>query len=336
VGLLAALVALAWLLAVRFGPAVWLSLFPTPPPTSEEPGAAIDPEVVSLALDQAVVAGGGELPPKPGGGEGAVVALPRGLSPRQLESTLRGDPRLVGASVYITRSDALLWSLRVFAGGDLLLMRELRPWLLASPPHPPGNPPEIAVLVDLRNGGGERALRWKAPLGVVVEPFAPSTLRHARDAAKASRSVVGAVRLDEPLGEQLEAIPHIGAVLVEAPLPESVDLQSFLAPLVSAGLALIDACPRGCLDAEAVQKAGVPLLRVAATVGREDGPGEDAEIALARNLAVQWGYGLILAPGTEDGLRRAESLIAAARADGLPIVFVEEAGRLHGAAPLPL
>lgn len=318
-------------------PQLWASLFPTPIPDQLATDVSTpDVETVSLSVDQAVVAAGGELPPTPGMGEGAVVPLPRGLRPKGLEKLLRADPRLLGTPVYVTRADALLWNLRVFAGADLLFRRELRPWLPASPPHPPGNPPELVALIDLRNSdAGPRVLKWNSPLAVVLEPFAPPTLRLARDAAKASQAVVGALRVDESVVEQLQAIPHISAALVERKLPENITLDTFLAPLLEAGVTLVDGCPRGCFDAAAVQKAGVPLLRTATSLGRPDGAGADAEMALARNLAVQWGYGLVLVPGTDEGLDRAEQLIETAKADGLTVVFVEEAGRLHGFAPLP-
>ncbi len=323
--------------ATRAIPLLWVRLFPTPAPVVQAPAApAPDRETVSLALDQAVVAGGGELPPKRADGDAGTVPLPRGLSPRDLESALRADPRLEGTSIYVTRADALLWSLRVFAGPELLLKRELRPWLPASPPHPPSNPPELVVLVDLRGvGDGDPVLRWTGPLAVVLEPFVPSTLRRARDAAKASHAVVGALRPDEPLHEQIQAIPHISAVLVEAPLPPGIALDAFLGPLAESGLTLVDACPRGCFEARDVQSAGVPLLRLATRLGGDGPAGGDGELALARNLAVQWGYGLVLADPSSEGLERTERLLDGGKADGLRVVFVEEAGRLHGLAPLP-
>ena len=334
-----ALCAAVWLAVIggeRLLPELWASLFPTPIHSQlVTERATPDLEAVSLSLDQAVVAAGGDLPPRPGMGEGAVIPLPRGLRPKELEKLLRADPRLLGVPVYVTRADALLWNLRVFAGSELLFRRELRPWLPASPPHPPGNPPELIVLIDLRASDvGRRVLKWKSPLAVILEPFAPPTLRLARDAAKASQAVVCALRSEEPVVEQLQAVPHASAVLVEDKLPESVALDAFLAPLLEAGVTLVDGCPRGCFDAAQVQKAGVPLLRTATALARTDGAGSGAELALARNLAVQWGYGLVLAPGTEDGLSRAEELIKSAKLDGLSVVFVEEAGRLHGLAPL--
>ncbi len=339
IGLVIASVAGLWLMGAEAVPWLWVRLFPSPEEGAELPADApstADGELSSRALDQAVVAAGGELPPKPGAGEAAVVSLPRGMSPKDLERALRDDPRLRGTSIYVTRADSLLWNLRVFAGSELLLLRELRPWLPASPPHPPDNPPELVLLVDLRGlKEGERALRWRSPLGVIVEPFAPSTMRVASDAAKASRSVVGALRVDEPFPEQLEAIPHISAVLLDQPLPESVALGELLDPLATRGLTLVDACLRACYSVEDVQKAGVPVLRLAASLARVDGAGGEAERALARNLAVQRGYGLVIAPGTDEGLKQAETLIDTAREDGLPVVFVEEAGRLHGLAPLP-
>ena len=339
VGLVVATIAGLWLVGAEVVPWLWVRLFPSPEENAEaskDAPSTVDGELTSRALDQAVVAAGGELPPRPGAGEAAVVPLPRGMSPKALERALRDDPRLRGTSIYVTRADSLLWNLRIFEGSELLLLRELRPWLPESPPHPPDNPPELVLLVDLRgHKEGERVLRWRSPLGVVVEPFAPPTMRVASDAAKASRSVVGALRVDEPFPEQLDAIPHISAVLLDQPLPESVALGDLLEPLASAGLTLVDACPRACYPAEDVQKAGVPVLRLAASLARDDGAGEEAERALARNLAVQRGYGLVVAPGTDEGLKRAETLIDTAKEDGLHVVFVEEAGRLHGLAPLP-
>lgn len=309
------------------------SLFPVP---SVEPVAAADvpsPEVVARALDQAIVGAGGDLPPKPGAGEAAVVPLPQGLSPGDLQDRLREDPRLAGAEVYVTRADALLWRLRVFAGSDRLLLRELRPWLPEAPPHPPGNPPELVLLVDLRDGEGERALTWRSPLGVILQPFAPSTLRLAGEAARASRSVVGAVTPGEPVTEQIQAVPHISGVLVEEPFDHGED--ALLATLAEQDLVLLDGCPRGCLDPDRARDAGVSLLRVAVQLGRDDGAGEQPERALARNLAAQWGYGLVVAPGSAEGLRRAEALVEAAKGDGLPVVFVEEAARQHGLLARP-
>lgn len=309
------------------------SLFPVPAVELVASTDAPSVEVVARALDQAIVGAGGELPPKPGAGEAAVVPLPQGLSPRELQERLREDPRLGGAEIYVTRADALLWRLRIFAGSERLLLRELRPWLPDAPPHPPGNPPELVLLVDLRDGEGERALAWRSPLGVILQPFAPSTLRLAGEAARASRSVVGAVAPGEPVADQIQAIPHISGVLVEQPFEDAED--ALLEAVSERDLVLLDGCPRGCLDPDRARAAGVPLLRVAVQLGRDDGAGEAPERALARNLAVQWGYGLVVAPGSAEGLRRAEALVESAKDDGLPVIFVEEAARQHGLLARP-
>lgn len=312
-------------------PWLWIRLFPTPTPEIDAAEDAPTLATAETVLDQTVVAAGGELPPRPGAGEAAVVPLPRGLSPEALQTRLRDDPRLAGADIYVTRVDALLWNLRVFAGTELLMRRELRPWLPASPPHPPGNPPELALLLDLReHPKGADGLRWVSPFGVILEPFAPTTLRLAEEAARQSRSVVVGLRPEEPVADQLQAVPRASAALVQHPVDGAT-----ITPLADALFTLIDACPRGCVDVAAAQAAGVPVLRVATTLARDDGPGVEAERALARNLAVQWGYGVVVVPGTKDGRTRAEDLVEAAKADGLSVVFVEEAGRMHGLAPLP-
>lgn len=313
-------------------PWLWPRLFPAP-------GAAPDPvasvvlslEDVELAFDQALVAGGGELPARPPDAALPVVALPRGMAPSSLQSTLRDDPRLSAASVYLTRADDLLWRLRVFDGARLILQRDVRPWMSPSPPHPPGNPPELVVLVDARSGDDawvRRVLGWRSPVAVLLQPFAPSTLRRADEAARASREVVVAVDPAEPLGEQLEAVPHAAAAWIESRLPLEADPVVWLGPLARDRLVLIDGCPEGCVDVDVAARAGVERLRLAGRRPAEEREGV-AEVALVRNLAVQRGYGVVLTDASKAGARWIEQLLDDAKADGVDVVFAAEAARQH-------
>jgi len=314
--------ALAWGVW-SWAPWLWPRLFPTPAADADAIRAPLSDDVAERAFDQALVAAGGALPDRPPG-ERPPAALPRGLTPRALQTALREDPRLADAAVYITRADDLLWRLRVFDGERLVLQQDVRPWMSAAPPHPPTNPPELVVLLDTRDGDEDwvrRVLRWRSPVGLVLPPFAPTTLRRADEAARASREVVAVLAPGEPLADQLQAVPHAAAVLVEAPFPDPGPLLELLA---SQDLVLVDACPEGCVDPVVARDAGVPRLRIA---GRVDG--EEPDVALVRNLAVQRGYGLVLAPATKSGAAGVEALIDAATADGLGVVFAAEAARQH-------
>ena len=313
-------------------PWLWPRLFPTPSDAPEEVVEAdLSIEDVKRAFDQALVAGGGELPPRPAGTELPVVALPRGMSPVALQTALRQDPRLPAASIYVTRADDLLWRLRVFDGARLVLERDVRPWMSPAPPHPPGNAPELVVLLDARSGEDawvRRVLGWRSPVAVVLQPFAPSTLRRADEAAKASREVVGAIDTSEPLVEQLAAVPHAAAVLIEEALPPELDAGAWLGLLATDQLVLIDACPEGCIDGAAAARAGVARLRVAGRLTADEAEGV-AEVALVRNLAVQRGYGVVLTDANKAGARRVEQLLDDAKGDGVEIVFAAEAARQH-------
>lgn len=323
--------AIAWGLW-SWGPWLWPRLFPTPAPPPPPTQQTLTVDVVERAFDQALVAAGGELPERPQEGPLPVVGLPRGLNPTVLQGALRGDPRLGGASVYLTRADDLLWRLRVFEGSRLVLQRDVRPWMSVAPPHPPSNPPELVVLFDAREADEtwlRRVLRWRSPVAVVLPPFAPRTLRRADEAAKASREVVAAVRPGEPLAEQVGAVPHAAAVLLEVALPTEQQ-TAWLDWLGREDLALIEACAEGCVDPAVAGRAGVARLRLAGRLDAEEAAAADAEVALIRNLAVQRGYGVLLADGTKAGAGRVEALLDAAKADGLAIVFAAEAARQHG------
>ncbi len=328
VALVAGLVWALWSCA----PWLWPRLFPTPVgPAEQGISASLSAAVVERAFDQALVAGGGELPPRPPGEGSLVVALPRGMQPAQLQATLREDPRLATASIYMTRADDLLWRLRVFDGPKLVLQQDVRPWMSVSPPHPLGNPPELVVLLDARGGEDvwvRRVLGWRSPVAVILQPFTPSTLRRADEAARAAREVVVAVDGAEPLAAQLEAVPHAAAVLIESELPGELDRDVWLALLAHEQLVLIDGCPQGCVSVDEAARAGVGRLRVAGRLSADDAEGL-AEVALVRNLAVQRGYGVVLTEATREGARRIEGLLDAAKADGVDVVLPAEAARQH-------
>ena len=311
-------------------PWLWPRLFPAPPVTQSaghtEP---LTVDVVERAFDQALVAAGGELPGRPAG-DRPIVTLPRGLAPRALQDALRADPRLAHASLYLTQADDLLWRLRVYEGPRLVTQRDVRPWMSSAPPHPPANPPELVVLFDGRAADDawlRRVVRWRSPVAVVLVPFDPKTLRRADEIARASREVVAVVDPAQPLADQLAAVPHASAVLLEATLPGPP--AAWLAVLAGASLVLIDACPEGCIEADVAREAGVDRLRLATRLRATDPDERVAEVALIRNLAVRRGYGVFVADGTKAGAGAVEELLDAATADGLPVVFAAEAAQQH-------
>ncbi len=311
---------------VRGGPWLWPRLFPAPGPGSEVitppdlPSAVLVAEVVHRTV---ATLG----PPGDPGNEDAIV-LPPGATGAQLQAALRADERLAGAEIYVTRSDDLLQRLRVFSGGQLLLQRDVRPTLPERPVISGTDPPELGFVFVFRerdDAGVQAVGRWKSPLAIGLQPFAPHSVKSARQASWSSKEVVLVVDPGHDLNEQLVAFPDASAALLEGALPDGTDPSAWVAPLAERQLALIDGRdgPPGELR-DAAAGAGVSYVRRAGHLS-------DAESAIwIRNRAVRRGYGIVTVDATAQGRATAEQFIEEARTDGCPIAFIAEVARMHG------
>jgi hypothetical protein len=319
------------LLVGRGGPWLWPHLFPSPgggdggeePATTSAAGEPLSPVEVAEVVHRTLVTLG-----LPGEGSASTIELPRGASARELELALRADPRLADAEVYVTRVDDLLWRLRVIQRGEVLLKRDVRPWLPERPVVSGSDPPELGLVVVFRQADEARVRevgRWKSPVALAMDPYAAHAVKSARQATWSSKEVVALVDPAQDLAEQLASAPDAAAVLLEGALPEEIDPAVWLDPLVELRLALIDARTGEPGELRrAAWEAGIPYLRRAGDLGEPGGA------VLARNRSVRRGYGVITADGTEAGLAALEAFVEQARADGYSIVFPAEVAGIHG------
>ena len=306
------------LLVLRVGPWLWPQLFPgpaEPPPAGEVPPPS--PEFVAEVLSRFLAGWGEHLPP-----DGEPIVLPQGRRAEDLQAGLRLEPRLEGLEVYVTARDDLDSRLRVFAGPQLLLLRDVRPWLPDVPVVSPVDPPTIGVIVRLNEDAavGRQVGQWRTPLSLALPAFAAHTAKAARQASWDGKGVVIALQPDAPLLDQIRAVPEASGVLLD--FEPSDPVEPWLAALAARDLALLDARPRageGLVDG--AKKAGVQLLRV----------GDFAERSLTWNLAVRRGYGVVLAePGEQASL---EEFVEASRAAGFDLEPVDTIARGLSGSP---
>lgn len=328
IGLWLVALLLLGLLVARGGPWLWPRLFPAPGgPGHEErrtaPAGALEPPLVAETVHRTLASLG--TPPDAAGDS---IHLPQGAGARDLELALRAEPVLASAEVYVTPVDDLLWRLRIIERGRLLMIRDVLPWLPERPAFPASDPPEIGIVVLFRGEDDAGVLDvsgWRSPLALGLPPFATHAVRSARQAAWSNKGVVALVDPATDLGEQVQASPDAGAVLLESDLPVGTDLVAWLAPLDDAGLALIDARAG---DPAPLRRAaadrGVSCVRLAARLDRDGGD------TLARNLAVRWGHALVAVDGSEKGLAALERFVESVRQDGYSILFPSEVALLHG------
>jgi hypothetical protein len=303
-------------LVVRGAPWIWPQLFPADAnEVAESAEEAPSPEYVSEVLSRFLAGWGEHLP-----SDEDVIELPPGRRPQELEAGLRREPRLGGLEVYVTQSDELHHSLRVFSGGELLLRRVVRPWLPDRPVLPVGNAPRIGVVTLLDDADAVRRLgAWKSPLALGMSPFAPHAAKSARQASWDGKGVVAVLDLTEELVEQSQALVEAGGVLLPAALAEGVDPAALLASLASSRQFLLDGSPeRQPRLAEAAAEAGVPYLRVAGRLGE----GEDRRVTWA--LTQRRKRGVVLVDATDEGLSALEEFIEASRDVGFVFVLPTE------------
>jgi hypothetical protein len=305
------------LLLVRGVPWVWPKLFPGTPAAAEAPPdeAPPSPEYVAEVLSRFLAGWGQHLPP----GD-AVLELPPGRAPRELEDGLRREPRLGGLQIHVTAVDDLHFALRVFAGPRLLLHRRVRPWLPERPIVPSGNRPRLGAVVVL--GDDDELLprlgAWKAPLGLAMRPFAPHAARAARQASWDGKGVVALMDPDEDLIEQSRALREAGGVLLLEPLPEGLDPTAWLAALASSRQFLLDGVGDEALR-RAAAAAGVDCQPLAGRLGEPDG----RRVAWA--LTQRRGAGVVVVDATEGGLTELEAFVEASRDVGFALVLPAEA-----------
>jgi len=314
VGLWVASIVLLGLLLVRGGPWLWPRLFPAPPdPVSTE--STTVPDAAELAERLSRFGAGWGAP-----GDAALLELPKGRTPRELQDDLRADPRFAGLEIYVTRADDLAWTLRLFGGGQELLQRPVRPWLPDRPtvPDPPPKLGFVVVVEQPDEDAARRLGRWDVPLAAALPPFDAQTMKAARQLAWEQKDVVLHAESDAPMEEQLAAVPQASGVLLLGDPPAG----AWLAAIAGADAFLLDG--RDGPDAElraAAAAAGVRWMRPAGALKDPHGA------KLSRNRTVRGGRGVLLASGDEAGLAALEEFVTTAREDGYELVFPAEAAR---------
>ena len=203
------------LAVVRVAPWAWQHLLPVPGTTeasASTPAPALDlpsPEMAAEIVHRTLVTLGA-----PGDGGDDLLELPRGASARSLQEALRAHEGLRDCEVYVTKVDDLIWRLRVIGAQDLLLTREVRPWLPERPVVSGSDPPELGFvfLLEERDDSRLRSLgRWKSPLAVGIRPYASHAVASSRQAAWDSKEVVLLLTEGEDVAEQLAAAPDAAA-----------------------------------------------------------------------------------------------------------------------------
>jgi hypothetical protein len=319
---------------VRIGPWLWVNLFPAvanegysdgaPAGLGDAAGAVPTPEQAAEALHRVLANwGAGDAP------ELDTIYLPQGRRPGELQDTLRGLEALSALEVYVTRVDDLLFRLRIFSGPNLLLQRDVFPWLPERPSVSGVDPPEtgfIVVLGEHESDALSEVCSWRAPLAIAVPPFAAHAVKSMRFASRCSKGVLLLLDPEDDLADQLAAAPEASGALIESQLEEGVAAQQWLRPLVGAGVFLLDGRASGSLPSleKPARKLGIPYVRRSGHLRR------DSDLVLARNLTVRRGYGLVSAGTDEDGLSLLKDFIESSRVDGYTLLFPGEVARAHG------
>jgi len=318
---------------LRAGPWLWTHLFPGVEGQAVQAGGTEGEANSSLpSAEQAAEAlhrvlanwGVGDDAP-----ELDTIYLPEGRRPQELQTTLREREPLSELEVYVTRVDDLLFRLRIFSGPNLLLQRDVLPWLPERPSVSGVDPPETAFIVllgDQESPVLDQVCSFRAPLAIALPPFAAHAVKSMRFASRCSKGVLLRLDPDDDVAAQLAAAPEASGVILERPLGEDVSLDTWLKPLASGGVFLLDGRPSGSLPSlEASAKAlGIPYLRRSGHLRRE------SDLVLARNLTVRRGYGFVSADGEEETLALLQEFIQSARADGYSLLFPGEVARAHG------
>jgi len=318
---------------VRIGPWLWVNLFPavaderTEEASAGQGGAADGvptPEQAAEALHRVLANwGAGDAP------ELDTIYLPQGRRPGELQDTLRGLEALSALEVYVTRVDDLLFRLRIFSGRNLLLQRDVFPWLPERPSVSGVDPPETGFIVVLGAHESEaldEVCSWRAPLAIAVPPFAAHAVKSIRFASRCSKGVLLLLDPEDDIADQLATAPEASGVIIQSELEAGVVPEQWLRPLVGAGVFLLDGRASGSLPSleKPARKMGVPYVRRSGHLVR------DSDLVLARNLTVRRGYGLVSAGTEEDELRLLRDFIESARDDGYTLLFPGEVARAHG------
>jgi len=261
------------------------------------------------------------------------IYLPEGHRPQELQDTLREREPLSELEVYVTRVDDLLFRLRIFSGPNLLLQRDVLPWLPERPSVSGVDPPETAFVVILGNQESpvlEEVCSLRAPLAIALPPFAAHAVKSMRFASRCNKGVLLLLDPGDDVAAQLAAAPEASGVVLESQLGEDVALESWLEPLAESGVFLLDGRPSGSLPSlEASAKAlGIPYLRRSGHLRRV------SDLVFARNLTVRRGYGFVSADGEEETLDLLRDFIESARDDGYNLLFPGEVARAHGLRPI--
>jgi len=259
------------------------------------------------------------------------IYLPDGRRPRELQDTLRKLEPLADLEVYVTRVDDLLFRLRIFSGKQLLLQREVFPWLPERPAVSGADPPETGFLVILgatETDALDEVCRWQVPLAVAMPPFAAHAVKSVRMASRCSKGVVLVLDPNDDVAEQLATAPGASGVLLHEALAQDLALKPWLQGLAERDLFLLDGRPSGSLPSleKATRELGIPYVQRSGHLSKE------SDFVLARNLTVRRGYGLVSAAGSEKGIELLADFIKSAQEDGYSTLFPAEVARAHGQA----
>ena len=279
------------------------------------------------------------------------VDLPRHTPHDELEIAFDQWP--AGVEAFLTRSDELTWSVRVYADKYPVHQLVLRQPLDPAPVVDPTAPPRLAVVitgVGVRSADIEQLIELPLPLTLAVLPYRSHSARYATDAARAAKEVAVHLVFDEPfqpdtrvgmaippplsmtlgnvafgnrLHEDIDAIPYASGALLSSGTATPADYETMeilVRALQQRDRYLLDDQPidRG-VALQVAHRANLPS--VSATASADAGP--DSLLRL-RNLAVLRGEAVLVVPATEGVGDLLEEFVTERVTEGYQLVFASE------------
>lgn len=193
--------------------------------------------------------------------------LPEGQDPNDAARRLRSLvlSEMPDAEVYVVPMEQLDVEVRVYTGNRLASHIHLRPTLSEWPALPEGFQPMLALVMegfDNQPQGAREVLEVPRPMGLLLKPFSPFTLRLARDAVANHKETLVDLETGQRISEALQAVPHASGIVLREPPPGDPAGQAIT--LRSNNIYVLDVTPAGLPATwiRALADAGVATLSV--------------------------------------------------------------------------